>query len=72
MKKKEIVEQIIIALNWAKENWKMLPCCNQMEIARALKKDIWYESNKLTSNALMRFPKDELLNVLHDVVEAIY
>lgn len=72
MKKKEMAEQVIIVLNWAHENWKTLTYTQQTAVSNGLKKDIWYASNKLTFNALMRFTKDELREVLHDVVEAIY
>lgn len=72
MKKKEMAEQVIIALNWANENWKILTYSQKTALGKGLRKDIWYESNELTFNALMRFTKDELTEVLHDVVEAIY
>lgn len=72
MKKKEMAEQVIIVLNWAHENWKILTQTQQTAVSNGLRKDIWYASNKLTFKALMRFTKDELREVLHDVVEAIY
>ncbi len=72
MKKKEMAEQVIIVLNWAHKNWEALTYTQQTAVSNGLRKDIWYTSNKLTFNALMRFTKDELSNVLHDVVEAIY
>lgn len=72
MKKKEIADMIIVALNFAKENYSSLSYAQKMRIEKGLRKDIWYESNKLTFNALMRFRKHELLNVLYEVTEAIY
>lgn len=72
MKKKEMAEQVIIVLNWAHENWKSLTYSQQTSVVAGLRKDIWYASDKLKFNALMRFTKDELGEVLHDVVEAIY
>lgn len=72
MKKREIVEQIIIVLDWAKKNWESLTKEVKKAIVKALRKDIWYASNINTTKALMRFTKEDLQCVLHDVVEAIY
>lgn len=72
MKKKEMAEQVIIVLNWAHNNWESLTHAQHTALLSGLRKDIWYASNNITLNALMRFTKDELSNVLHDVVEAIY
>ena len=72
MKKKEMAEQVIVVLNWAHENWNTLTYTQQTSVSAGLRKDIWYASNRLTFDALMRFTKEELSNVLHDVVEAIY
>ena len=72
MKKKEMAEQVIIVLNWANENWDTLAYTQKRALDKGLRKDIWYVSNELTFNALMRFTKYELIEVLHDVVEAIY
>lgn len=72
MKKIEIVEQIMVALRWAKANWKSLKSAQQYRILNGLKKDIWYASEVNTQKALMRFTKVDLNEVLYEVVEAIY
>lgn len=72
MKKADIVNEIIIAMEWVKENRELVSKKMVKEIDKALKKDIWYESMVNLRKALMRFTKEELFEVHHDVIEAIY
>lgn len=67
MKKSEIVENIIIILNWGQENKKY-----KNKIIDALDGVNWYLSNELMTRVLMRLNKARLTKIQHDVVEAIY
>ena len=67
MKKKELVEQILIILNWAQENREY-----RNNVESALDGVNWYLSNKLMSRVLMRLTRDRLIRMHHDVIESIY
>lgn len=67
MKKNEIVENIIIILNWGQENKEY-----KNKIIDALDGVNWYLSNELMTRVLMRLSKARLTRIQHDVIEAIY
>lgn len=67
MKKSEIVENIIIILNWGQENKEY-----KNKIIDALDGVNWYLSNELMTRVLMRLSKARLTKIQHDVIEAIY
>lgn len=67
MKKNEIVENIIIILNWGQENKEY-----KNKIIDALDVVNWYLSNELMTRVLMRLSKARLTKIQHDVIEAIY
>ena len=67
MKKNEMVENIIIILNWGQENKEY-----KDKIIDALDGVNWYLSNALMSRVLMRLSKVRLAKIQHDVIEAIY
>lgn len=67
MKKREIVENIIIILNWGQENKEY-----KNKIIDALDGVSWYLSNELMTRVLMRLSKARLTKIQHDVIEAIY
>ena len=67
MKKNEIVENIIIILNWGQENKEY-----KNKIIDALDGVNWYLSNELMTRVLMRLSKARLTKIQHDVIEAIY
>lgn len=67
MKKNEIVENIIIILNWGQENKEY-----KNKIIDALDGVNWYLSNELMTRVLMRLSKARLVKIQHDVIEAIY
>lgn len=67
MKKNEIVENIIIILNWGQENKEY-----KNKIIDALDGVNWYSSNELMTRVLMRLSKARLTKIQHDVIEAIY
>lgn len=67
MKKSEIVENIIIILNWGQENKEY-----KSKIFDALDGVNWYLSNELMTRVLMRLSKARLIKIQHDVIEAIY
>lgn len=67
MKKNEIVENIIIILNWGQENKEY-----KSKIFDALDGVNWYLSNELMTRVLMRLSKARLEKIQHDVIEAIY
>lgn len=66
-KKNEIVENIIIILNWGQENKEY-----KNKIIDALDGVNWYLSNELMTRVLMRLSKARLTKIQHDVIEAIY
>lgn len=67
MKKNEIVENIIIILNWGQESKEY-----KNKIIDALDGVNWYSSNELMTRVLMRLSKARLTKIQHDVIEAIY
>lgn len=67
MKKSEMIENIIIILNWGQENKEY-----KNKIIDALDSVNWYLSNELMSRVLMRLSKVRLTKIQHDVIEAIY
>jgi len=67
MKKSEMIENIIIILNWGQENKEY-----KNKIIDALDGVNWYLSNELMSRVLMRLSKVRLAKIQHDVIEAIY
>lgn len=67
MKKTEIVENIIIVLNWGQENKEY-----KNKIIDALDGVNWYLSNELMIRVLMRLSRGRLIKIQHDVIEAIY
>lgn len=67
MKKSEMIENIIIILNWGQENKEY-----KNKIIDALDGVNWYLSNELMTRVLMRLSKSRLTKIQHDVIEAIY
>lgn len=67
MKKNEIVENIIIILNWGQENKEY-----KSKIFDTLDGVNWYLSNELMTRVLMRLSKARLTKIQHDAIEAIY
>jgi len=67
MRKIEIVENIIIVLNWGQENKEY-----KNRIIDALNGVNWYLSNELMTRVLVRLSRERLIKIQHDVIEAIY
>lgn len=67
MKKTEIVKNIITVLNWGQENKEY-----KNKIIDALDGVNWYLSNELMTRVMMRFSRERLIKIQHDVIEAIY
>lgn len=70
MKKAELINEIVIVLNWTLES-------NNKEkyhdkVLSALGNVNWYLSNELMTRVLMKIKKEELIKIHHDVIEAIY
>lgn len=69
MKKAEIIENIIIVLNYAQEHKQY-----RLDVLDALEKFniVWSLSNERMKRKLNRISRIKLMDVMHDVVEAIY
>lgn len=69
MKKVEIIENIIIVLNFAQEHKQY-----RLDVLDALEKFniVWSLSNERMKRKLNRISRIKLMDVMHDVVEAIY
>lgn len=69
MKKVEIIENIIIVLNFAQEHKQY-----RFDVLDALEKFniVWSLSNERMKRKLNRISRIKLMDVMHDVVEAIY
>ncbi len=69
MKKAEIIENIIIVLNYAQEHKQY-----RLDVLDALEKFniVWSLSNERMKRKLNRISRIKLMDVMHDVVESIY